>query len=192
MVCRTVCLALALLMRVGVARLPATPLPDGWSDADVRAAVPYDEVAGRPALLAVLPVCGRTLWRHGRVRRRAHRSLAGLPDTEAAVLPDDAPYAYAPAGGRRDRAVVTTTLVACPEPAERRALFAHERAHPGAGHHRLLPGVRPAARLPATSAYGRVVHGGAVVGAAVAATASANSAVTMALILYAATPLCPS
>jgi Zn-dependent protease with chaperone function len=146
-VCSTVCLG--LLMVVGTAQLPGNPLPDGWSDPEVREAVPYDEVAGKaaiPALLAVLLACGRTVWRHGRVRRRAHRALAGLPDTEVAVLPDEAPYAYALPGGRRDRVVVTTALLSCLEPAERRALFAHERAHLAARHHRFLLAVRLAAR----------------------------------------------
>ncbi|MDX3456458.1 M56 family metallopeptidase [Streptomyces sp. ME02-8801-2C] len=145
--CSTVCLG--LLMVVGTAQLPGNPLPDGWSDPEVREAVPYDEVAGRlaiPALLTVLAVCGRTLWRHGRVRRRAHRVLAGLPGTEAAVLPDELPYAYALPGGRRDRIVVSTALLDCLQPAERRALFAHERAHLTAGHHKFLLAVQLAAR----------------------------------------------
>jgi hypothetical protein len=94
--CSTVCLG--LVMVVGTAQLPGNPLPDGWSDPEVREAVPYDEVVGKaaiPALCAVLVACGRTLWRHGRVRRRAHRALAGLRETEVAVLPDDVPYARA-------------------------------------------------------------------------------------------------
>ncbi|WEH19849.1 M56 family metallopeptidase [Streptomyces sp. VNUA24] len=267
-VCSTVCLA--LLMVVGTAQLPGNPLPDGWSDPEVRAAVPYDEVAGRlaiPALLAVVVACGRTLWRHGRVRRRAHRALAGLPGTEVAVLPDGVPYAYALPGGRRDRVVVTTALLESLEPAERRALFAHERAHLAARHHRLLLAVRLAARAnpflrplctavsytaerwadedaaravgsrrvvaraigkaallsagsPVVTLAGFAASGpvprrvaallgpapaarswppvftsvglaawGAAVGAALSAMSSANSAVTMALILYAATPL---
>ncbi|PSM37646.1 hypothetical protein C6Y14_40725 [Streptomyces dioscori] len=146
-VCSTVCLG--LLMVVGTAQLPGNPLPDGWSDPEVREAVPYDEIAGKlaiPALLAVLLVCGRTLWRHRRVRRRAHLALADLPGTEVAVLPDEVPYAYALPGGRRDRVVVTTALLSCLEPAERRALFAHERAHLAARHHRFLLAARLAAR----------------------------------------------
>ncbi|MCQ9135185.1 MULTISPECIES: M56 family metallopeptidase [Streptomyces] len=146
-VCSTVCLG--LLMVVGTAQLPANPLPDGWSDPEVRKAVPYDEFAGKaavPALLAVALNCGRTLWRHHRVRRLAHRALAGLPLTEAAVLPDGTPYAYALPGGRRDRIVVTTALLERLRPAERRALFAHERAHLTAGHHRHLLAVRLAAQ----------------------------------------------
>ncbi|MEJ1202714.1 MULTISPECIES: M56 family metallopeptidase [unclassified Streptomyces] len=144
--CSTVCLA--LVMVVGTAQLPGNPLPDGWSDPEVRAAVPYDEVVGKaaiPALCAVVVASARALWRHGRVRRRAHRALDGLPGTEVAVLPDDVPYAYALPGGRRDRVVVTTALLDCLAPAERRALFAHERAHLTGRHHRFLLAVRLAA-----------------------------------------------
>ncbi|WP_055535331.1 M56 family metallopeptidase [Streptomyces graminilatus] len=146
-VCSTVCLA--LLMVVGTAQLPGNPLPDGWSDPEVREAVPYDEVAGKaaiPALGAVALACGRTLWRHCRTRGRAHRALAGLPGTAVAVLPDKVPYAYALPGGPRDRIVVTTALLGSLEPAERRALFAHERAHLAARHHRHLLAVQLAAR----------------------------------------------
>ncbi|MGV9995069.1 M56 family metallopeptidase [Streptomyces sp. NPDC003374] len=145
--CSTVCLG--LLMVVGTAQLPGNPLPDGWSDPEVREAVPYDEIAGKvaiPALCAVVVACGRLLWRHGRVRRHAHRALAGLPGTEVAVLPEAAPYAYALPGGRRGRVVVTTALLECLEPAQRRALFAHERAHLVARHHRFLLAVQLAAR----------------------------------------------
>lgn len=145
--CSTVCLA--LVMVVGTAQLPGNPLPDGWSDPEVRAAVPYDEVVGKaaiPALCAVVVACGRTLWRHRRVRRRAHRALAGLPGAGVAVLPDEVPYAYALPGGRQGRVVVTTALLDCLEPAERRALFAHERAHLAARHHRFLLTVQLAAR----------------------------------------------
>lgn len=144
--CSTVCLA--LVMVVGTAQLPGNPLPDGWSDPEVRAAVPYDEIVGKaaiPALCAVVVAGARALWRHGRVRRRAHRALAGLPGTGVAVLPDDVPYAYALPGGRRDRVVVSTALLDCLEPAERRALFAHERAHLADRHHRFLLAVRLAA-----------------------------------------------
>ncbi|MEH0423448.1 M56 family metallopeptidase [Streptomyces sp. B21-083] len=146
-VCSTVCLA--LLMVVGTAQLPGNPLPDGWSDPEVREAVPYDEVVGKaaiPALCVVALACARTLWRHRRTRRLGHRALAGLPATEVAVLPDTAPYAYALPGGGRDRIVVTTALLDSLEPAERRALFAHERAHLAARHHRHLLAVQLAAR----------------------------------------------
>jgi Zn-dependent protease with chaperone function len=227
--CSTVCLG--LVMVVGTAQLPGNPLPDGWSDPEVRAAVPFDELVGKaaiPTLCAVVVACARTLWRHARVRRRAHRALSGLPDTEVAVLPDGVPYAYALPGGRRGggalrggrrggrgardgrqgggvsgvgrpgggarrsgrpgggvvpggarhgrrsgggplcggrlvgaqrgsagrrlrgrrggRVVVTTALLERLRPAERRALFAHERAHLAARHDRFLLAVQLAAR----------------------------------------------
>ncbi|TWV56729.1 M56 family metallopeptidase [Streptomyces misionensis] len=144
--CSTVCLA--LLVVVGTAQLPGNPLPDGWSDPEVRESVPRHEITGKaaiPALLAVVAACGRTLVRHARVRRRAHRALAGLPDTRVAVLPDAEPYAYALPGGRRDRVVVSTAMLASLTSGERRALFAHERAHLAARHHRHLLLVRLAA-----------------------------------------------
>ncbi|MGW3268590.1 M56 family metallopeptidase [Streptomyces sp. NPDC001056] len=137
--CSTVCLA--LLMVVGTAQLPGNPLPDGWSDPEVRESVPRHEIAGKaaiPALFAVVAAGCRTLTRHVRVRRRAHRALAGLPRTEVAVLPHPAPYAYALPGGRRDRVVVSTGMLGALASRERRALFAHERAHLAARHHRHL------------------------------------------------------
>ncbi|MFI1825719.1 M56 family metallopeptidase [Streptomyces sp. NPDC020412] len=145
-VCSTLCLA--LLMVVGTAQLPGNPLPDGWSDPEVRAAVPYDEVAGRvaiPALIAVLAACGRAAWRHHRVRGRARRALEGLPPTSVAVLDDTVPYAYALPGGR-GRIVVTTGMLAGLNAGERRALFAHERAHLARRHHRFVLTVQLAAR----------------------------------------------
>lgn len=145
-VCSTLCLG--LLMVVGTAQLPGNPLPDGWSDPEVREAVPYDEVAGRvaiPALIAVIVACTKTAWRHQVVRRRAERALAGLPRTSVAVLPDPAPYAYA-LPGQRDRVVVTTGMLAGLNSPERRALFAHERAHLAGRHHRFLLAVQLAAR----------------------------------------------
>ncbi|MEU2548225.1 M56 family metallopeptidase [Streptomyces roseolus] len=147
-VCSTLCLA--LLMVVGTAQLPGNPLPDTWSDPEVRAAVPCDGIAGRaaiPALLALVAVCGRVLLRHRSVRRRAARALAGLPDTPVAVLPDPEPYAYALPAARRSRGriVVSRGMLARLGPAERRALFAHERAHLAGRHDRLLLVARLAA-----------------------------------------------
>ncbi|MFG3009417.1 M48 family metalloprotease [Streptomyces cinerochromogenes] len=154
-VCSTLCLA--LLMVVGTAQLPGNPppdsvredpQPDGWSDPEVLAAVAHDEVAGRgaiPALALVTAACARTLGRHRRVTRRARRALAGVPGRTVAVLPDRRPYAYAFPGGR-SRIVVTTALPAGLAPAERRALFAHERAHLAARHHRHLLAAHLAAR----------------------------------------------
>ncbi|MFD9242099.1 M56 family metallopeptidase [Streptomyces sp. NPDC059556] len=49
------------------------------------------------------------------------------------------------AGGARDRVVVTTAMLAALTGPERRALFAHERAHLAARHHRFLLAVQLAA-----------------------------------------------
>ncbi|GGV08696.1 M56 family metallopeptidase [Streptomyces spectabilis] len=146
--CSTV--SLGLLMVVGTAQLPGNPLPDGWSDPEVREAVPGEEVVGKvaiPVLLMVAAGCGRTVWRHHRVRRRAHRALVGTPGTTVVVLNDRVPYAYALPGGRaRDRIVVSEGLLSCLQAPQRRALFAHERAHLAARHHRHLLAVQLAAR----------------------------------------------
>ncbi|MFD7960455.1 M56 family metallopeptidase [Streptomyces zaomyceticus] len=153
-VCSTLCLG--LLMIVGTAQLPGNPLPDSWSDPDVRAALPYDEIAGRaaiPALLAVLVSCGAAAWRRTRVRRRVVAALGGLPPRSVAVLPDRTPYAYALPGGPGrgrghgpGRVVVSTGMLAGLASADRRALFAHERAHLAGRHHRHLLTVHLAAR----------------------------------------------
>lgn len=149
-VCGTLCLV--LLMVVGTAQLPGNPLPDGWSDPEVREAVPLGEYVGElsiGALLAVLTAWWLTLAGHFRVRRRAHRSLAGLPgEGELAVLPDADPYAYALPGdcGRRERVVVSTAMLDHLDAEERRVLIAHERAHLAARHHRFLLFAQLAAR----------------------------------------------
>ncbi|MGW7350727.1 M56 family metallopeptidase [Streptomyces sp. NPDC054784] len=157
-VCSTLCLV--LLMVVGTAQLPGNPLPDGWSDPEVRAAVPHERYVGEVsivALLAVLAAWARTVAEHVRVRRAAHRSLAVLPargapdataDGELAVLPDADPYAYALPGGfgHRGRVVVSTAMLEHLDADERRVLVAHERAHLAARHHRHLLLVRLAAR----------------------------------------------
>lgn len=140
--CSLVCLG--LLVVVGTAQLPGNPLPDGWSDAEVREAVPHDAFAGKASILALVVVtaaCGFTVHRHYRFRARAHRALAGLPGGDVAVLPDDVPYAYA-LPGSPGRVMVSTALLDCLEPAEHRALFAHERAHLSGRHHRLLLATR--------------------------------------------------
>ncbi|MBQ1110913.1 MULTISPECIES: M56 family metallopeptidase [Streptomyces] len=140
--CSLVCLG--LLVVVGTAQLPGNPLPDGWSDAEVREAVPHDAFAGKASILALVVVtaaCGFTVQRHYRFRVRAHRALAGLPGGDVAVLPDDVPYAYA-LPGSPGRVMVSTALLASLEPAEHRALFAHERAHLAGRHHRLLLATR--------------------------------------------------
>ncbi|MFF5565468.1 M56 family metallopeptidase [Streptomyces sp. NPDC012623] len=140
--CSTFCLG--LLMVVGTAQLPGNPLPDSWSDPEVRDAVPYDDVVGKAAILALTAVvvgCALTVRRHVRFRARAHGALAGLPPSELAVLEDELPYAYA-LPGSPGRVVVSTGMLSCLDEGERAALFAHERAHLTGRHHRLLLAVR--------------------------------------------------
>ncbi|MFI6694633.1 M56 family metallopeptidase [Streptomyces sp. NPDC050433] len=146
-VCSTLCLG--LLVVVGTAQLPGNPLPDGWSDAEVRDAVPYDEVAGKAAIAALVAVavaCAVTGARHRRIRRRAWRALEGMPERRLVVLPDREPYAYALPGGTQGRIVVSSALLDHLNSTEREALFAHERAHLTGRHHRSLLAVRLAAR----------------------------------------------
>ncbi|WP_405614737.1 M56 family metallopeptidase [Streptomyces sp. NBC_01508] len=138
-------LCLGLLVVVGTAQLPGNPLPDGWSDAEVREAVPHDQFFGKAAIVALLVaatagVC--VVARHRRFHVLAHRTLDSLPArSEVAVLRDSAPYAYA-LPGAPGRIVVSAGMLACLEPAEREALLAHERAHLAGRHHRLLLAVR--------------------------------------------------
>ncbi|MFI1786364.1 M56 family metallopeptidase [Streptomyces rubiginosohelvolus] len=138
-------LCLGLLVVVGTAQLPGNPLPDGWSDDEVREAVPHDAFAGKASILALVVVtaaCGFTVHRHFRFRVRAHRALRGLGGADdVAVLPDAVPYAYA-LPGSPGRVMVSTAMLASLEPAEHRALFAHERAHLAGRHHRLLLATR--------------------------------------------------
>ncbi|WP_030829919.1 M56 family metallopeptidase [Streptomyces hygroscopicus] len=151
-VCSTLCLG--LLVVVGTAQLPGNPLPDSWSDPEVRAAVPYDVVAGKVAigaLAAVAAACTATCLRHVRVRRSAQLALAGLPESPVAVLPDGKAYAYALPGtsgrtGKPGRIVVSTGMLDSLNAGERRALIAHEHAHLTGHHHRYLLAAQLAAR----------------------------------------------
>ncbi|MGW1464466.1 M56 family metallopeptidase [Streptomyces sp. NPDC002308] len=168
--CSTLCLA--LLMVIGTAQLPGNPLPDGWSDPEVRAALPYEDRTGLVAigvLGAVVAGCAATLVRHVRTRVAASRALGAAGAGRGAVsapgsgagsgvrvVESPAPYAYALPGGLMGgrtrgtagagRVVVSSALLDCLEPAEQRALFAHERAHLAGRHHRYLLLTQLAAR----------------------------------------------
>ncbi|MEV6978688.1 M48 family metalloprotease [Kitasatospora sp. NPDC093806] len=163
--------SLALIGVVGTAQIPGNPLPDSWSDPEVRDALPYHETVGTAALLVlavVLLAVARTLVRHLRIRARARRALGRAelpaPATDVALLPDPAPYAYALPGGARSpgRVVVSTGMLAGLAEDERAALLAHERAHLVHRHHRHLlatqlagcvnPFLRPLQRAVAYSA----------------------------------------
>jgi Zn-dependent protease with chaperone function len=142
-VCSTLCLG--LLFVVGTAQIPGNPLPDTWSDPEVRAAVPFHEETGTAAvvlLVTVLTRCSVILRRHIRVRTRAQHALEYVPaDADPAILPDAEPYAYA-VPGRPGRIVVSTGLIDALAPEERGALLAHERSHLTHRHHRHLLATR--------------------------------------------------
>jgi Zn-dependent protease with chaperone function len=147
--CSTLCLG--LLVVAGTAQLPGNPLPDRWSSPAVRAVIPHDAavgIAAIPALLLALASGARAVAAHYRTRLRAHRALTGLRPTRVVVLPDERPYAHALPGGRRPRGrvVVSSGLLRVLAPGERRALFAHERAHLTGRHHRYVLLARLAAR----------------------------------------------
>ncbi len=110
------------------------------------AVVPAGAAAG--ALLLVLAGrAARVLERHRRDRAEAWRAVTSLTapspvpgPEELAVLPDEAPDAYALPGGlrRSGRIVVTRGMLRVLAPAELDVLLAHERAHLTARHHRFL------------------------------------------------------
>ena len=145
-------LSLGLLAVVGTAQLPGNPLPDSWSNPEVRAAVPGDAGLGVVAVAVLgwtLLAVGGALARRALTRLRLRRALAGLPgDAEPALLPDARPYAYAVPGGRGrpGRIVVSTAMRAGLSADEYRALLAHERAHLAGRHHRYLLAGELAAR----------------------------------------------
>jgi len=72
-----------------------------------------------------------------RVRARQRRLRATAGSSDVAVLPSDAPAAFA-LPGRPGQIVVSRGMLDRLEPDECRVLFAHERAHLRCGHHRYV------------------------------------------------------
>ncbi|MFF4544929.1 M48 family metalloprotease [Streptomyces sp. NPDC001435] len=97
-----------------------------------RIADPVPEVIGVAACLALAVVAWRVhrALRAERSTRRALRRLCeGQPaDTELIVAASAVPQAFA-IPGRPGRILVTSAMLCALEPAERRVLLAHERAH---------------------------------------------------------------
>ncbi|MCE4944765.1 M56 family metallopeptidase [Streptomyces albulus] len=133
--------ALGLLAVAGALRLPPVAafghLERALPGTDAAVTVPAAPVAG--ALLACCAVAvARRALRHRAELRAARRTadahgLAG----DLCVLPDPEPDAYA-LPGRPARVVVTAGMLRALPPAEREALFAHERAHLVGRHHLFL------------------------------------------------------
>lgn len=93
---------------------------------------PVPGAIGLAACLTLAAIALR-LWRAVRAERCTRRALrrlcAGHPaDTELIVAASDTPQAFA-IPGRPGRILVTSAMLSALEPAERRVLLAHERAH---------------------------------------------------------------
>ncbi|MFJ2112642.1 MULTISPECIES: M56 family metallopeptidase [unclassified Streptomyces] len=139
--------ALALLVVPGASYLPAVAvlgeLVEPLTAGPPAVTIALASVAG--ALLAgVVGSLGAALRRDLTWLRRAGAAHGGT-DGELAVVRDAVPDAYA-LPGRPGRIVVTTGMLRALEPAEREALFAHERAHLRGRHHLFLLAAEAAAR----------------------------------------------
>lgn len=126
--------ALGMLVVAGLLRLPPVAAL-GRLIHPVSGDGPVTTVAAVAAAAALVCCAGalvRTVLRH-RAELRAARLRIGTGG-ELAVVRDTAPDAYA-LPGRPGRIVVTTGMLRALAPAEREALFAHERAHLAGRHH---------------------------------------------------------
>lgn len=148
--------ALGALVLTGLFKLP---LLAGLGDLVHPLRTPSDMVVLPLAAAAtgLLTVGAATLVRSVLRQLRAFRTARTEADRRPAagdlcVIESPHPDAYA-LPGRPHRIVVTTAMLRSLGPAEREALFAHERAHNAGGHHRFLlaaelaahchPGLRP-------------------------------------------------
>ncbi|WP_055495670.1 M48 family metalloprotease [Streptomyces sp. TP-A0356] len=96
---------------------------------------PVPEAIGVAAALALVLVAVR-VYRAARAECVTRRTLRALcaghpPDTELVVAASSVPQAFAipGSGGEPGRILVTSAMLRALEPAERRVLLAHERAH---------------------------------------------------------------
>jgi Zn-dependent protease with chaperone function len=130
--------ALGLLMLAALSVMSLFARLGHWSPAEVRhldaVHLPVDLAASVLLLVfAVLTIAAG--MRRIRAIVEAYRMASECPTgSELMVLRDDRPLAHA-LPGRPGRIVVSTTMLATLEPAERRALLAHERAHLAEAHH---------------------------------------------------------
>jgi len=148
---------LAALFLAGLTvALPATALSSGLSDlldaCIVRLRAAYVTPGGAAVAGAGLTLSGVIALRVGRAvvqlararraERRRHRTLVALCGTHAAELdaviidhPQPAAYCLA---DRSDTVILTSSAIALLTPPQVAAVLAHEQAHLGARHHRLL------------------------------------------------------
>lgn len=140
--------ALALVAAAGLSVVPGVATAGGWSAQALRGM----EFVGSPVAVGagvLLVVAGVRMTvvsvRHRRRARAARAAIAGAR-TELVVVDGGDQVAFAvPAGG--GRIVVSQELLTALEPAQVRALLAHERAHLHGRHHLFLATARLAEAL---------------------------------------------
>ncbi|WP_438485767.1 M56 family metallopeptidase [Streptomyces sp. S186] len=133
--------ALCLLTVAGALRLPPVAafghLVRALPGAGAAVTVPAAPVAGALLALCACAVARRALRHRAELRTARRTADAHGRAGDLCVLPDAAPDAYA-LPGRPGRVVVTAGMLRALPPAEREALFAHERAHLAGRHHLFL------------------------------------------------------
>ncbi|GGO87475.1 M56 family metallopeptidase [Wenjunlia tyrosinilytica] len=133
-------LALLVLVAMGVSEVPLLAVLGHYTPGGlpgVPGTAPLTACAAVAALAVGLSRTVRRAALHSRGLSDALSYGRGLADDrELVVLPDRSPLAYA-LPGRPGRIVVSSGMLHALDPAERRALLAHERAHL-AGHHHVL------------------------------------------------------
>ncbi|MCK7626681.1 M56 family metallopeptidase [Streptomyces sp. RS10V-4] len=132
--------ALGLLAAAGALRLPPVAALGHLSRSpagDPAVTLPAAPVAGALLLCCAVAVARRALRHRAELRAARRAADAHALAGDLCVLPDAAPDAYA-LPGRPDRVVVTAGMLRALPPAEREALFAHERAHLAGRHHLFL------------------------------------------------------
>jgi len=140
-------LSLAAAAAPAVAGLVEFASGGRWSDQSWLAVVSPRWVSwvSLAAVVVVAVSVGIAAWRQWRALRAARAQAVLLPgDAEVVILPDGHVDAFA-LPGLPGRVVVTEGMLAALGPAQHPALFAHERAHLAARHHRFAFAVRLAA-----------------------------------------------
>ena len=131
---------LGLLALTAVLRIPLVAGLGDLSEEVIRNHDPASltaAVAACALLAAATAGAGRAAWRRARALVTAARQARCLPgSSQVVIVPDGAADAYA-VPGWPGRIVVTAGMLDALDPAERRVLLEHERAHAG-GHHYLF------------------------------------------------------
>lgn len=154
--------ALGALVLIGMLKLPAFAA-FGELVRPLRTPSDFLVLPAAAAAIGVLTVSAWTLARSALRQARAFRTARTQADRRPAagdlcVIDSPHPDAYA-LPGRPHRIVVTSAMLRSLGPAEREALFAHERAHNRAGHHYFLAAAELAAHChPALRSTGATIR----------------------------------